>query len=197
MLQAPPAPAPETIKLRIATARGQKVILDADLAALYGVPTKRFNEAVKRNEAKFPPDFMFVLSAEEFSTLRSQMATSNNGATGPAVGRGGRRHAPHVFTEHGALMAAAILNTPQADEVSVHVVRAFVRLRELAVSHADLSKRLDELEERTASLSLQQDAFSRDTHHQLKQVFEALRALATPTAAPKRPIGFVITEDEV
>ena len=120
------------------TLREKHVILDADLAELYGVETKRFNEAVKRNLAKFPADFMFTLTAEEFGALRSQFATSND----QAPGRGGRRYAPRFFTEHGALMAATILNSPRAVEVSIFVVRAFVRMRELTAVHADLAKRL-------------------------------------------------------
>lgn len=147
--------------------------------------TKRFNEAVKRNLAKFPADFMFTLTDDEFAALRSQFATSNAG------GRGGRRYLPRVFTEHGALMAATILNSPRAVEVSVYVVRAFVRLRELARTHGDLAKRLSELEEKTEALTMQHDTFSRNTRNQLKQVFDALRELMTPPEPPKRPIGFV------
>ena len=187
--------APEAITLRIATARSQRVIVDADLAALYGVETKRFNEAVKRNLPKFPADFMFTLTAEEFAALRSQFATSNDqAATSP--GRGGRRYAPRVFTEHGALMAATILNSPRAVEVSVYVVRAFVRLRELAGTHGDMAKRLDELEQKTEALAMSHDTFSRNTRNQLKQVFDALRELMTPPDPPKRPIGFVTHEDK-
>jgi len=182
--------APEAITLRIATARGQRVILDSDLAALYGVETKRFNEAVKRNLAKFPADFMFTLTAEEFAALRSQFATSNAG------GRGGRRYLPRVFTEHGALMAATILNSPRAVEISLYVVRAFVRLRELAATHGDLAKRLDELEQKTEALAMSHDTFSRNTRNQLKQVFDALRELMTSPDPPKRPIGFVTPEDK-
>ena len=183
--------APEAITLRIATARGQRVIVDADLAALYGVETKRFNEAVKRNLGKFPADFMFTLTAEEFGALRSHFATSND----RSPGRGGRRYLPRVFTEHGALMAAAILNSPRAVEVSVYVVRAFVRLRELAATHGELAKRLDELEQKTETLAMDHDDFSRDTRIQLKQVFDALRALMTPPDPPKRPIGFINPEE--
>ncbi|MFT7723424.1 MAG: ORF6N domain-containing protein [Roseateles sp.] len=187
--------APEAITLRIATVRGQRVIVDADLAALYGVQTKRFNEAVKRNLAKFPADFMFTLTAEEFGALRSQFATSNDQApTSP--GRGGRRYAPRVFTEHGALMAATILNSPRAVEVSIYVVRAFVRLRELATSHGELAKRLDELEAKTEALAINHDTFSRNTRAQLKQVFEALRQLMAPPDPPKRSIGFIEPEDK-
>ena len=172
--------------------RDQRVIVDADLAALYGVETKRFNEAVKRNLAKFPADFMFTLTAEEFGALRSQIATSND----QAPERGGRRYAPRVFTEHGALMAATILNSPRAVEVSVYVVRAFVRLRELAASHHDLAKRLDELEQKTEGLAMQHDTFSRNTRNQLKQVFDALRELMTLPDPPKRPIGFVPPQEK-
>lgn len=179
----------EAITLRIISMRGQRVLVDADLAALYDVPTKRFNEAVKRNLGKFPADFMFTLTDEEFVALRSQTATSN-------AGRGGRRYAPRVFTEHGALMAATILNSPRAVEISVYVVRAFVRLRELAATHADLGKRLDELEQKAESLAMQHDTFSRNTRNQLKQVFDALRELMTPPDPPKRPIGFVTPEDD-
>ena len=183
--------APEAITLRIATVRGQRVIVDADLAALYGVETKRFNEAVKRNLAKFPEDFMFTLSADEWAALRSQFATSNEQG-----GRGGRRYAPRVFTEHGALMAATILNSPRAVEVSVYVVRAFVRLREMAATHGDLAKRLAELEDKTEALAMNHDTFSRNTRAQLKQVFDALRELMTPPEPPKRPIGFVTQEEK-
>lgn len=183
--------APEAITLRIVTVRSQRVIVDADLAALYGVETKRFNEAVKRNAAKFPADFMLTLTTEEFSALRSQFATSND-----SPGRGGRRYAPRVFTEHGALMAATILNSPRAVEVSVYVVRAFVRLRELAASNGDLAKRLDELEQKTEALAINHDTFSRNTRAQLKQVFDALRELMTPPEPTKRPIGFVTHEDK-
>ena len=156
--------APEAITLRIATVRGQRVIVDADLAALYSEETKRFNEAVKRNLAKFPADFMFTLTAEEFGALRSQFATSN----GSTSARGGRRYAPHVFTEHGALMAATVLNSPRAVEVSTFVVRAFVRLRELATTHGDLAKRLAELEEKTEALAMNHDTFSRNTRNRNK-----------------------------
>lgn len=180
----------EAITHRIMLVRGHKVLLDSDLAALYGVETKRFNEAVKRNLARFPADFMFQLSAEEFAALRSQFATSN--APG---GRGGRRYLPRAFTEHGAIMAASVLNSPRAIEVSMYVVRAFVRLRELAATHQDFAKRLDALEEKTELLAMQQDTFGRNTRVQLKQVFDALRELMAPPDPPKRPIGFVAPDE--
>lgn len=192
----------ELVTHRIVVLRGQRVIVDADLAALYGVQTKRFNEAVKRNAEKFPGDFMFQLTAKEFEALRSQFATSNEDGTQTtqtATGRGGRRYAPRVFTEHGALMAATVLSSPRAVKVSVYVVRAFVQLRDLANTHQGLAKRLDALEEKTESLDMQHDTFSRNTRNQLRQVFEALRELAAPTeppTPPKRPIGFVHPEDK-
>jgi hypothetical protein len=185
--------APEAITLRIATVRGQRVLLDADLAALYEVETKRFNEAVKRNLAKFPADFMFALTPSEWSALRSQFATLK--ATGGGRGQH-RKYLPYAFTEHGAIMAATILSSPRAIEMSVYVVRAFVRLRQLAATHADLAKRLAELEEKTDALAMSHDTFSRNTRVQLKQVFDALRELMTPPDPPKRPIGFVSHEDK-
>ena len=185
--------APEAITLRIATVRGQRVILDTDLAALYEVETKRFNEAVRRNLAKFPADFMFALTADEWVALRSQFATLN--AAGAGRGQH-RKYLPYAFTEHGAIMAATLLSSPRAVEVSVYVVRAFVRLRELAATHGDLAKRLDELEQKTEGLAMSHDTFSRNTRNQLKQVFDALRELMTPPDPPKRPIGFVTHEDK-
>jgi hypothetical protein len=175
----------EQIESRIFLIRGQKVMLDQDLAELYGVETKRFNEQVRRNSERFPEDFMFQLTAEEFanlrsqfdtSSLRSQIATSNNPVGTPA-GRGGRRHLPYAFTEHGAIMAASVLNSPRAVETSVQVVRAFVRLRQMLSSNAELSRKL-------ATLEKKYDI-------QFKAVFEAIRELMTPMEPrKKRPIGF-------
>ena len=183
------APAVESISLSIAALRGQRVILDADLAALYGVETKRFNEQVKRNSARFPADFMFQLTVEEFDSLRSQIATLK-------TGRGQhRKYLPYVFTEHGAIMAAMVLNSPRAVEVSVYVVRAFVRLREAAVLHKDLAERLSSLEEKTEALAMSHDTFSRNTRNQLRQVFDALRELTIPPDPAKRPIGFITPDD--
>ena len=190
---APTAPAVQSISLSIAALRGQRVILDSELAALYGVETKRFNEAVKRNAARFPSDFMFQLTLEEFDSLRSQIATLNTTASGRGQHR---KYLPYVFTEHGAIMAAMVLGSPRAVEVSVYVVRAFVRLREAAVLHKDLADRLTSLEEQTEALAMSHDTFSRNTRNQLRQVFEALRELMTPPEPPKRPIGFVTQQDK-
>jgi len=177
----------QAITQRILVIREQKVLLDSDLAILYGVETRRLNEQVRRNRARFPADFIFELNATEFADLKSQFATSS---------WGGRRKLPLAFTEHGAIMAATVLNTPRAVEVSVYVVRAFIQLRELAGSHRELAKRLDDLEQKTEALALNQDAFSRNTRAQLKQVFDALRDLMTAPEPPKRPIGFITPEDK-
>jgi ORF6N domain len=187
-----PLPALQSIGLAITVLRGQRVILDAELAALYGVETKRFNEAVKRNEEKFPADLMFQLTPEEFVNLRSQFATSSSGS----ASHGGRRYLPRVFTEHGALMAAMVLNSPRAVQVSLYVVRAFVRLREAAGVHQDLAKQLADLQDKTESLAAQHDSFSHTTRAQLKQVFDALRQLMVPPDPPRRPIGFVTPLDK-
>ena len=177
----------QAITQRIVVLREQKVLLDADLAALYGVQTRRLNEQVRRNRARFPEDFIFEVSAAEFANLKSQFATSS---------WGGRRKLPLAFTEHGAIMAATVLNTARAVEVSVYVVRAFVRLRELAATHGDLTKRLDELEHKTEAMAMRHESFTRSTRIQLKHVFEALRELMTPPAPEKRPIGFVIPDEK-
>jgi hypothetical protein len=181
----------ETITHRILMLRGQKVLLDSDLAALYDVPTKRFNEQVKRNLERFPADFMFQLTEEEWESLRSQIATLK-------PGRGQhRKYMPYAFTEHGAIMAATILNSPRATEVSVYVVRAFVRLREVLASNAELAKRLDDLERSTEAKAMQHDTFARNTRAQLKQVFDAIRELMTPPVPQKkRPIGFISGDEK-
>ena len=179
-----------SIERRIIVLRGEKVLLDADLAALYGASTGRFNEQVKRNRARFPADFIFQLTDHELSALRSQFAISNK-----RTGRGGRRYLPLAFTEHGAIMAATILNTPRAVQVSVYVVRAFVRLRDALASHAELAKKLEELEKKTAALALNHDELAANTRAQFREVLEALRALMSPPEPRKRPIGFVTPKE--
>lgn len=178
----------ERIAHAIRLVRGQKVIVDADLATLYGVETRRLNEQVRRNIERFPADFMFQLDAGEMGALMSQSATSKRG-------RGGRRKAALAFTEHGALMAATVLNSSRAVEVGLYVVRAFVSLREAVSANKDLAAKLVELERKTESLALRQDSLASHTRLQLKQVFEAIRELMTPTEpAKKRPIGFITDE---
>jgi len=169
---------PEKRILRIIiVVRGEKVILDSDLAALYGVETRRLNEQVRRNIHKFPEDFMFQLSKEEYDGLKSQIATSSSGW-------GGRRKLPLVFTEHGALQAANVLNSPEANKMSVFIVRAFVRLREMLLSNEKLASKVDELERRV-------------TDHDeilIELVREIRRLIDLPKPARrKRPIGFIST----
>jgi hypothetical protein len=160
------------VESRILVLRQQKVILDSDLAELYGVPVKRLNEQVQRNQERFPSDFMFQLSAEEHSSLRAQTATSK-------TGRGGRRYAPYAFTEHGAIMAATVLNSERAVEMSVFVVRAFVRLREMLATNQQLATKIDELEQRL------------DTHDaSIQELIEAIRELMAPDQPSGRRIGF-------
>jgi len=168
-------------------------MLDADLAQLYGVETRVLVQAVKRNLGRFPADFMFQLSAEEFSALRSQSVISS--AANPS-GHGGRRTAPYAFTEQGVAMLSSVLASPRAIAVNIEIMRTFVRVRALAATHTDLAQRLAELEEKTEGLALSHDTFSRNTRAQLKQVFDALRELMTPPEPAKRPIGFVTPEDK-
>ncbi len=147
------------------------MILDADLAALYGVTTARLNEQVKRNEDRFPKDFAFRLTSEEYDSLMSQFATSKRG-------RGGRRKLPLVFTEHGAIMAANVLSSKRAVTASVQVVRVFVRLRQILASNAELASKLDELEKKY------------DHGHQFRVVFDAIRKLMTPLEPKRKQIEF-------
>ena len=165
----------ERIERSILVLRGQKVLLDAELAALYGVTTKRLNEQVKRNRERFPEDFMFRLTPVELDGLnRSQIATGSQRHRDP-------RFAPYAFTEHGAIMAANVLASPRAIEMSVHVVRAFVRLREMIGANKELARKLDELEGKLA------------THDQaIAGLIVAIRELMRPPEpAKKRRIGFV------
>ena len=129
----------EIIERRIYLIRGQKVMLDSDLAELYQVPTKRLNEAVKRNFDRFPEDFMFQLTDQETDSLRSQFATSN-------VGRGGRRYPPYAFTELGVAMLSSVLNSERAVQMNILIMRAFVKLRELLATHKDLARKIEKLE---------------------------------------------------
>jgi hypothetical protein len=177
------------IQSRILALREQRVMLDADLAQLYGVETRVLVQAVKRNLARFPEDFMFQLSADEFANLRSHSVTSS-------AGHGGRRTAPYAFTEQGVAMLSSVLGSPRAIAVNIEIMRTFVRVRALAATHGDLAKRLAELEEKTEALAMNHYTFSRNTRAQLKQVFDALRELMTPPDPPKRPIGFINPEDK-
>ena len=165
---------------RILLLRGHKVLVDADLAELYGVSTKRLNQQTRRNAERFPADFVFELTPQEKAEV---VANCNHLARlrfSPAL--------PLAFTEHGALMAAAVLNTPRAVEMSLYVVRAFVRLREVLATHKALARKLAELERAVATLDAKTDARFRET-------FNAIRALMTQPEPKCRPIGFVTPED--
>jgi hypothetical protein len=179
-----------TITKHIVVVRNHKVLLDTDLAELYGVPTKVLVQAVKRNADRFPGDFMFQLDDDEWGALRSQSVTSN-------TGRGGRRYAPYAFTEQGVAMLSSVLGSAQAIAVNIEIMRAFVRLREMIVSNKELALRLDELENKTDMMELQHDTFAHNTRVQLKQVFDAIRELMTPPDVPKKqPIGFVTLDEK-
>lgn len=182
-------PVQALIGSRIFVLREQRVMLDSDLAELYGVQTKVLVQAVKRKLERFPADFMFQLEKQDFAALRSQFVTSSST-------HGGRRTAPYAFTEQGVAMLSSVLNSPRAIAINIEIMRTFVRVRELANTHGELAERLNELEEKTEALALQQDNFAHTTRAQLKQVFEAIRQLMTPPEPSKRPIGFVQPADE-
>ena len=167
------------VESRILILRHQKVILDVDLAELYAVPVKRLNEQVKRNRERFPGDFMFQLTAKEHRILRSQFATSNGV-------RGGRRYRPYAFTEHGATMAATILNSKRAIRMSVFVVRAFVRLREMMASNRAIALKIAELERR---LETHDDA--------IQDLLQAIKELMFPKHVRRRRIGFELPAPNV
>ena len=159
----------ERIEHAILVLRGQKVMLDSELAALYEVPVKALNQAVKRNLDRFPEDFMFQLSQEEAISLRSQSVTSK-------AGRGGRRTEPYAFTEQGVAMLSSVLHSPRAVHVNIEIMRAFVRLRQMLQQNTELARKLAALE--------------RKYDGQFKMVFEAIRDLMTPAPKEKPRIGF-------
>ena len=173
------------IQSRILSLREQRVMLDADLAQLYGVETRALVQAVKRNLARFPEDFMFQLSDQEFTALTSQTVISNAAGSG----RGGRRTAPYAFTEQGVAMLSSVLSSQRAVAVNIEIMRTFVQVRAMASTHADLAKRLGELELKTEALELSHDAFSRNTRVKLKQVLDTLRELMTPPDKKAKPQG--------
>lgn len=156
------------IEKAIRLVRGQKVMLDADLAGLYGVETRVLVQAVKRNLERFPEDFMFQISREEFAVLRSQSVTSSDW--------GGRRYPPYAFTEQGVAMLSSVLRSRRAVQVNIEIMRAFIRLRQMLASHAELARKLDALEKKY-------DA-------QFKDVFEAIRQLMAPPEPERHAIGF-------
>jgi len=169
----------EFLESLIFTVRGQRVILDADLAHMYGVPTKRLNEQVRRNADRFPPDFLIQLTpseTKEIQGLRSQFATLKRGRH--------IKHLPHAFTEHGAIMAANILNSPDAIRMSVFVVRAFIKMREALISRSELERRLLQIE----NILLAHDESIRELYDQIRPL------LLPPPTPPKKRIGFEVKE---
>lgn len=176
------------IEGRIQIIRGQRVMIDVDLAALYGVETKRLNEQVKRNRERFPADFLFQLTAAEKAEVVANCDHLQKLKFSKVL--------PYAFTEHGAIQAANVLASTQAVEMGIYVVRAFVHLRDAMSANAEVAKRLTELETKTESLELSHDTFSRNTRLQLRQLLDAVRELMTPPNPPKRPIGFVTPEDK-
>ncbi|HUO14092.1 MAG TPA: ORF6N domain-containing protein [Verrucomicrobiae bacterium] len=165
------------VSSRILILRNQKVILDADLAELYGVPVKQLNQQIKRNRNRFPADFLFTLTKPEYETLRSHFVTSNSS-------RGGRRYLPHAFTEHGAIMAATVLNSNRAIEMSLFVVRAFVQMRDGLLVNRKVVDKLSELESRLD-----------DHDSEIQDLVEAIRELMAPLPANHRRIGFEAPDD--
>jgi len=166
----------ERIAQSIIVLRGQRVLLDSDLAALYEVETRRLNEQVRRNKSRFPADFIFELTGEEFTHLKSQFATSS---------WGGRRKRPFAFTEHGAIMAATVLNSPRAVAMTIHIVRAFLQLRHLLASNRQLAEKFTQLERKVSS------------HDQaIVGILKAIRGLMRLPEPKKRPIGFTANLDE-
>jgi ORF6N domain len=163
----------ERIERSILLIRGHKVMLDTDLAELYSVETRVLLQAVSRNQKRFPKDFMFQLSKEEYELLRSQIVISK-------MGRGGRRYLPYAFTEQGVAMLSSVLRSERAVQVNIEIMRAFVRLREMIATHKDLARKLEALEKKY-------DA-------QFKVVFDAIRELMTPPETNKRKIGFLVKE---
>ena len=182
----------ETIERKIFLIRGQKVMLDVDLADLYGVETRALIQAVKRNTDRFPTDFMFQLTQEEATRLRSQTVISNVGprrrpsrsrSQTASLGRGGRRYLPYAFTEQGVAMLSSVLRSKRAARVNIAVMRAFVKLREMIASHKSLAHKLDALEKKYDS--------------QFKAVFDAIRQLMSPSQLKQGRIGFRVKEGGV
>jgi phage regulator Rha-like protein len=175
----------EFIERRIYVVRGQKVMFDSDLAELYDSLTKNLNLAVRRNAYRFPPDFMFQLTKEEAEALRLQFATSKDG-------RGGRRYRPYVFTEHGVAMLSAVLNSERAVQMSIHIVRAFIKMRELLAANEDLARKVGQIESTQSHHARKQKQQTRTLRQHttiLVSVVQDIQRLKNPPIT--RAIGFV------
>jgi hypothetical protein len=167
----------DLVEQRIYLIRGHRVMVDSDLAALYGVTTFNLNKAVKRNIDRFPEDFMFQLTKDEADVLRFQIGMTKS------TGRGGRRYLPYVFTQEGVAMLSSVLRSPSAVQVNISIMRAFVRLREVLATHKDLARKLDELEKKY-------DAKFKKNDTQFKAIFEIIRKMLKPQIKTHRRIGF-------
>ncbi len=163
----------DLVERKIYNVRQQKVMLDSDLAKLYGVETKMFNRAVKRNLERFPEDFRFQLTKEEYESLRFQIGTSNKG-------RGGRRYMPYVFTEQGVAMLSSVLNSERAVQVNIAIMRTFVNMRKILVTNEEVNKKLTEIENRLG-----------EHDEEFKKVFTAIRLLMKPSGKSDKEIGFI------
>ncbi|OGC04717.1 DNA-binding protein [candidate division WOR-1 bacterium RIFOXYA12_FULL_43_27] len=175
----------ERIENKIYLIRGQKVMLDRDLAELYGVETKALNQAVKRNTSRFPDDFMFQLNKAEFKNLKFQFGTSNLRSQFVTSKKGGRRYFPYVFTEQGIAMLSSVLKSERAVQVNIAIMRAFVRLRKIMATHKDLAQKVDQLENKFEKRLKKNEV-------QIQQVFEAIRKLIEVESKPKGKFGFVV-----
>ena len=175
----------ERIERSILLIRGHKVMLDADLAKLYGVETKALNRAVKRNLNRFPEDFMFQLTADEFENLKYHIGTSNlkSQFAISSSGWGGRRHPPYAFTEQGVAMLSSVLRSKRAVRVNIEIMRTFVRLRQILSSHKDLARKLEDLERKIGAHD-----------QQIQAVFQAIRQLMTPPEPKRCKMGFLVEE---
>ncbi len=162
----------DVVEHKIYIIRGQRVMVDFDLAEIFKVTTKRLNEQVRRNGDRFPEDFAFQLSIVEAQSLRSQIATSK-------IGRGGSRYLPYVFTEHGVAMLSAVLKSQRAVQMSIFIVRAFIKMREMLATHAELALKIDEIERK-----------QKEQGDQLSSVYSVVKQLIDPPERPKKKIGF-------
>ncbi|MDP3732762.1 MAG: ORF6N domain-containing protein [Candidatus Omnitrophota bacterium] len=169
----------EVIATKILEVRGKRVMFDADLARLYDVSTKVFNQAVKRNQNRFPEDFMFQLAKEEFGKLKCHFETSSLRSQFVTSKRGGRRYLPYVFTQEGVAMLSSVLNSRRAIRVNILIMRAFVKLKELLLTHRDLSVKIEALERKYVKHD-----------EKIKDIFKAIRQLMAIPEKPKRRIGF-------
>lgn len=167
----------KNITERIYYLRGEKVMLDTDLAEMYGVETKVLNQAIKRNIERFPPDFMFQLTENEWNALRSQFVTSN---------RGGRRVYPYVFTEQGVAMLSSVLNSPRAIAVNIQIIRVFTRMRQIFYDHKEILVRLEKIEKNL----MKNDAHIRKHEEEIQMIFKVLKKLLNPEQPPRKKIGY-------